>query len=106
MLQEVQYEFAQVFLERHSYTLPEKQPAERLSNAPYRDWRVQYQQGHTAPAKALLKQYQHTVCIAGAIWAQIDEKTYRQAALDIGRNPNTFRKYMKRAARMLSAVYA
>jgi hypothetical protein len=41
--------------------------------------------------------------IAGAIQAQIEGKTYRQAALDIGRNPNTFPKYMKRAARMLSA---
>jgi len=49
MLQEVRYEFAQVFLERHSYTLPEIQPAE-----------------------ALLEQYRHTVCIAGAIRAQID----------------------------------
>jgi hypothetical protein len=48
----------------------------------------------------------HTVCIAGAIRTQIDGKTYRQAALDIGRNPNTFPKYMKRAVRMLSAAYA
>jgi hypothetical protein len=106
MLQEVQYEFAQVFLERHSYTLPERQSAERPSNAPYQDWRVQYQRGHTAPAKALLEQYHHTICISGAIRAQIDGKTYRQAALDMGRNPNTFPKYMKRAARMLSAAYA
>jgi hypothetical protein len=65
-----------------------------------------YQQGHTAPAEVLLEQYRHTVCIAGAIRSQIDGKTYRQAALDIGRNPRTFSKYMKRAARMLSAAYA
>jgi hypothetical protein len=106
MLQEVQYEFAQVFLERHSYTLPEKQLAERPSNGQYTYWRVQYQRGLTAPAKALLERYQHTVCIAGAIRAQIEGKSYRQAALDMGRNPNTFPKYMKRAARMLSAAYA
>jgi hypothetical protein len=72
----------------------------------YQNWREQYQQGHTAPAETLLEQYRHTVCIAGAIRAQIDGKTYRQAALDIGRNPNTFPKYMKRAARMLSVAYA
>ncbi len=109
MLQEVRYEFAQVFLERHSYTLPEQKPAENRNNgqfiSPYQNWREQYQQGHTEPAEALLEQYQHTVCIAGAIRAQIDGKTYRQAALDIGRNPRTFPKYMKRAARMLSAAY-
>jgi hypothetical protein len=73
--------------------------------SPYQNWREQYQQGHTEPAEALLDQYQHTVCIAGAIRAQLDGKTYRQAALDIGRNPRTFPKYMKRAARMLSAAY-
>jgi hypothetical protein len=63
MLQEAQYEFAQVFLEHHSYTLPEKRPAERPNTgrftSPYRDWREQYQQGHTAPAEALLEQYRH-----------------------------------------------
>jgi hypothetical protein len=49
MLQEVQYEFAQMFLERHSYTPPEKQPAERPNNgqftSPYQEWRKQYQRG-------------------------------------------------------------
>jgi hypothetical protein len=64
--------------------------------SPYQEWREQYQQGHTAPADALLEQYRHTICIAGAIRAQIDGKTYRQAAIDIGRNPRTFPKYMKR----------
>jgi hypothetical protein len=58
MLQELRYEFAQVFLERHSYRLPEKQSAENRNNgqftSPYRDWRKQYQQGNTAPANALL----------------------------------------------------
>lgn len=102
--------FAQVFLERHKYTLPEQRPAENRNNghftSPYQNWREQYQQGHTEPSKALLEHYQHTVCIAGAIRAQIDGKTYRQAALEIGHNPRTFPKYMKGAARMLSAAYA
>jgi hypothetical protein len=62
--------------------------------------------GDTEPTEAVLGQYRHTVCIAGAIRAQLEGKTYRQAALDIGRNPNTFSKDMKRAARMLSAAYA
>jgi hypothetical protein len=81
MLQEVRYEFAQVFLELHSYTLPEQKPVENRNNgqftSPYQNWREQYQQGHTEPAEALLEQYQHTVCIAEAIRAQIDGKTYR-----------------------------
>jgi len=110
MLQEVQYAFAQVFLERHGYTLPEKQPAIRSQQRPVHvtgtGMAGAVSAGHTAPAAALLEQYSHTVCIAGAIQAQIDGKTYRQAALDIGRNPRTFPKYMKRAARMLSAAYA
>lgn len=110
MLQEVRYEFAQVFLEQHTYTLPEKQPAERPKTgrftSPYREWREQYRQGNTAPAESLLEQYRHTICIAGAIRAQLEGKSYHQAALDIGRNPKTFPRYMKRAARMLSAAYA
>jgi hypothetical protein len=48
MLQEVRYEFAQMFLEHHNYTLPE-QPAENRNNgqftSPYLDWRERYQQG-------------------------------------------------------------
>jgi hypothetical protein len=99
-----------VFLERHSYTLPEQKPAENRNKgqftSPYQNWREQYQQGYTALAETLLEQYHHTICIAGAIRAQLDGKTYRQAALNIGRNPNTFPAYMKRAARMLSAAYA
>jgi hypothetical protein len=46
LLQEVRYEFAQVFLERHSYTLPEQKPAEKRTNgqftSPYQNWREQY----------------------------------------------------------------
>lgn len=110
--QDVQYEFAQVFLEQHSYPPPEsfppsvEYPKTRRSTSLHREWREQYQRGNTAPAEALLEQYRHTVCIVGAIRAQIDGKSYRQAALDIGRNPKTFPKYMKRAARLLSAAYA
>jgi hypothetical protein len=58
------------------------------------------------PAVVPVEQYRHTICIAGAIQAQLDGRTYRQAALDIGRNPRTFPKHVKRAARMLSAAYA
>jgi len=94
MLQEVRYEFAV------------ESPNNGQFSSPYQAWREQYEQSDTSPAEALLEQYSHTVCIAGALPAQIHGKTYRQAALDIGRNPNTFPKYMKRAARMLSAAYA
>lgn len=50
------------------------------------------------------EQYQHTICIAGAIPAQIEGNVYQQAELDIGLNPNVFPKYIKRAARILLAV--
>ena len=108
MLQEVRYEVAQVFLEDHSYTMPERKQATQGGQykSPYPRWREQYNAGDTAPAEALLEQYNHTVCIAGAIRAQIAGKTYQQAASDLGKNPKTFPKYMKRAARMLSAAYA
>jgi hypothetical protein len=96
MLQEVRYEFSQVFLKRHNYTVPEQKPVENRNSgqftSPYQNWREQYQQGHTEPADALVEQYRHTVCIARAIRAQIDGKTYRQVALDIGCNPNMFPK--------------
>ena len=58
-----------------------------------------------AKTYALSGHYHHTICVAEAIRLQIDSKIYRQAPLDIGRNPNTLPKYMKRAARMLSAAY-
>jgi hypothetical protein len=93
----------------YTYTLPEKQPPQRPTTgrftSPYREWREQYRQGNTAPAESLLEQYSHTICIAGAIRAQLEGKSYHRAALDIGRNPKTFPRYMKRAARMLSAAY-
>jgi hypothetical protein len=112
VLQDLRYEFAEAFLEAHDYEPagPVESPKERQNggrfSSPYACWREQYQCGNTAPADALLEHYQDTVCIAGAIRAQLAGKTYRQAALDIGRNPRTFPKYMKRAARMLAAAYA
>lgn len=110
MIQEVQYEFAQAFLENHDYKMPEidarleKHPT--YATSPYKKWREQYEAGITKPAETLLEQYGHTICIIGALKAQIAGKTYKQAALDLGRNPKTFPRYMKRAARMLSAAYA
>jgi len=112
VLQDLRYEFAEAFLEGHDYEPagPVKLPEERQNggrfSSPYACWREQYKQGNTAPADELLEQYQDTVCVAGAIRAQLSGKTYRQAALEIGRNPKTFPKYMKRAARMLAAAYA
>ena len=108
MLQEVQYEFAEAFLVEHDYTLPERKEIAQGGKykSPYPEWREQYNAGDTAPADALLEQYSHTVCVAGAIRAQMEGKTYKQAAIDLGKNPKTFPKYMKRAARMLAAVYA
>lgn len=108
MLQEVQYEFAEAFLIEHDYTLPERKEIVNGGQykSPYTEWREQYNAGDTEPAEALLEQYSHTVCIAGAIRAQIAGKTYKQAAIDLGRNPKSFPKHMKRAARMLAAAYA
>ena len=112
VLQDVQYQFAEVFLEQHRYlpSEPFTPPAECLQTrhfmSPYREWREQYQRRNPAPADVLLNKYRHTVCVAGAIRTQLEGKSYRQAALDIGRNPKTFPRYMKRAARMLAAAYA
>lgn len=110
MIAEVQFEFAEVFLEQHDYTMPEPknldEPHLGRYKSPYTEWREQYESGYTAPAEALLQQYSHTICVAGALRAQIAGKTYKQAAIDMGRNPSTFPKYMKRAARMLAAAYA
>jgi hypothetical protein len=111
VLQDLRYEFAEAFLEAHDYDpagpveLPEERQNGGRFSSPYTCWREQYQRGNTAPADELLEQYQDTVCVAGAIRAQLAGKTYRQAALDIGRNPRTFPKYMKRAARLLAAAY-
>jgi hypothetical protein len=112
VLQDLRYEFAEVFLESHDYALvgevemPEERQKLGRFSSPYTNWRDQYEQGNTAPADALLERYRGTVCVAGAIRAQLEGKTYRQAALDIGRNPKTFPRYMKRAARMLAAAYS
>lgn len=109
--QELQYEFAEVFLENHSYPPPEpfeipvEHPNHGRYTSPYR-WREQYKQGNTAPAETLLAQYQHTKCISAALRAQMEGKSYKQAALDLGHNPKTFPRYMKRAARMLESAYA
>jgi hypothetical protein len=111
VLQDVRYEFAQVFLEQHDYLQPEAKPlADRPDNGrfttPYGAWREQYRQGRTAPAKSLLERYRHTPCIVHALRAQIDGKTYAQAAVATGRNPKSFRRHMKRAAQLLTAAYA
>ena len=113
VLAKVRYEFAQVFLETHSYTMPEpivkptnknRQPGRFTS--PYREWRESYRQGNTAPAEALLDQYAHTPCLILALQAQIDGRTYQQAAEHYGRKFNSFKKHMKRAAKLLKAAYA
>jgi len=64
------------------------------------------QNGFMVLWETLAAQYRHTVCVAGAIRAQLDGKSYQQAALDLGKNPKTFPRYMKRATRMLAAAYA
>ena len=113
VLAEVRYEFAQVFLETHSYALPEplvEQPNKNRCTgqftSPYREWRETHKQGYTAPADALLEQYSHTPCLVQALQAQIDGKTYQQAAKHYGRKFNSFKKHMKRAAKLLKAAYA
>jgi len=53
---------------------------------------------HTEPAEALLDQYRHTLCLRFALQAQIEDKSYRRAAADIGHGVNTFKKHMKRSA--------
>jgi hypothetical protein len=99
-----------VFIENHTYEEPQELKLAENRNkgqfiSPNQAWRDQYQRGQTEPAKTLLEQYAHTPCLAGAIRAQIEGKTYRQAALEMGRNPKTFPKHMKRAAQMLSEAY-
>ncbi len=111
VLQDVRYEFAQVFLEEHDYPQPEgktlaDRPGSGRFTTPYGAWREQYRQGRTAPAQSLLEQYCHTPCIVNALQAQIDGKTYAQAAVATGRNPKSFRRHMKRAAQLLAAAYA
>src|SRR5690606_21709998 len=108
VLQDVRYEFAQVFLEQHDYPQPERKslserPSSGQFTTPYGAWREQYRQGRTTPAKSLLERYRHTPCIVHALQAQIDGKTYAQAAFATGRNPKSFRRHMKRAAQLLAA---
>ena len=108
---DVQFEFAEVFLEKHSYTpagevvMPKEHPNQGRYISPYRDWRKQYQRGNTAPAEGLLEQYRHELRLYDAIRAQMEGKTYRQAAIDAGHSPTAFPKYMKQAARMLAVAY-
>jgi len=113
VLAEVRYEFAQAFLETHSYPVPQpivehphKTRTTGQFTSPYTEWRDQYRRGHTAPADALLAKYAHTPCLILALHAQIAGKSYRQAAADNGHSANTFKKHMKRAARLLHAAYA
>ncbi len=112
VLHEVQYEFAEVFLEQHSYApageplIAEATPNQGRFTSPYWEWREQYEQGHTAPADVLLERYGHTGCTLEALRAQLAGMTYEQAARDNGRNPKTFPRYMKKAARLLAAAYA
>jgi hypothetical protein len=73
--------------------------------SPYH-WREQYKHGNTAPAEALLEQYRHTKCVSVVLRAQLEGKTYRQAAVENGYSPASFPKYMKRAARLLRDAYA
>jgi hypothetical protein len=74
--------------------------------SPYREWRTAYKQGHTAPADALLCRYAHTPCLIQALQVQLDGKTYVQAAEHYERRHNSFKKHMKRAARLLKDAYA
>jgi hypothetical protein len=111
VLLDVQYEFAQVFREQHNYPRPEfktlaDRPSDGRFTTPYGAWREQYRQGRTAPATSLLERYRHAPCTAHALQAQIDGKTYAQAAIATGRNPKSFRRHMKRAAQLLAAAYA
>jgi hypothetical protein len=111
VLQDVRYEFARVFLEQHDYPQPEFKPiADRPHDGrfttPYGAWREQYRSGHIAPAMSLLERYRHTPCVSHALQAQIDGKTYTQAAFAVGRNPKSFRRHMKRAVKLLAAAYA
>jgi hypothetical protein len=112
VLADVRYEFAQVFMEQHDYPAPqlmiERTDQSRRTGrfiSPYLAWRDEYRAGHTAPADALLEQYRHTPCLSLALRAQLDGKSYRTAAADVGQSANTFKKHMKRAARLLHEAY-
>lgn len=111
VLQDLRYEFAEAFLDMHDFTpagpvaLPEERQNGGRFSSPYACWREQYERGNTEPAEALAATYRDTPCIGGAIRAQIEGKSYAAAAEAQGRNPSTFRKHMKRAARMLAAAY-
>jgi hypothetical protein len=112
VLQDLRYEFAEVFLEAHNYEpageveFPEERQNGGRFSSPYACWREQYEQGNTAPADSLAETYRDTPCIGAAIRAQIEGKSYTAAAETHGRNPSTFRKHMKRAARLLAAAYS
>jgi len=113
MVAEVRYEFAQAFLETHSYPVPkpiieypDKSRCTGRFVSPYHAWRDQYRAGNTASAEALLDQYCHTPCLSLALQAQLDGKSYRIAAADVDHSANTFKKHMKRAARLLHEAYA
>jgi hypothetical protein len=112
VLDDLRYEFAEAFLESHSYTpskpsVSQPQTDRRIGRftSPYLEWRA-YQRGNTAPADALLDRYTHTPCLIQALQAQLDGKTYVQAAEHYGRKHNSFKKHMKRAARLLKDAYA
>jgi hypothetical protein len=87
------------------FEIPVEHPNHGRFTSPYH-WREQYKHGNTAPAEALLEQYRHTKCVSVALRAQLEGKTYRQAAIDNGYSPASFPKYMKRAARLLRDAYA
>jgi len=76
VLAEVRYEFAQAFLETHSYIVPQpiiehphKVRTTSQFTSPYGEWRDQYRGGHTAPADALLAKYAPTPCLILALHA-------------------------------------
>lgn len=108
VLADVQFEFAQVFMEGHSYNPPGDTVlyAAKRFTLPYREWREKYQQGNATPADKLLVQYAHTPCLIQALRAQLDGQTYHEAAEHYGRNFNSFKRHMKHAARLLKAAYA
>jgi hypothetical protein len=64
-----------------------------------------YQSDDTAPAGALIEKDSHTINTCYTI-LEIGGSSYQQVAVPDDHNPRTFPKYMKRAARMLSAAYA
>ena len=107
---DLRYEFAEVFLAQHDYPQPECDelvaPTVPRRCPAYRSWREQYQRGNVSPAEALAAAYRDTPCIGAAIQAQIEGKSYAAAAEAHGRKPSTFRKHMKRAARLLDSAYA